>query len=98
MILPPQRYAVCHSAAFSYRQNLVRFEILQHFNSATGPANFKALRSRRASQSEVHPQIALRQIAGAGLYFSHENPPADAQLQPRADPIAIAFSTDRSNQ
>lgn len=40
-------------------QNLVRFDVLQHVDRPTGPAEFQAVDARRFTQTKMCPEIVL---------------------------------------
>src|SRR4051794_1768948 len=96
--LTMERCACRDAAAFRDCEDLVGVDIFYSLGGAAGPANFQVVRTHGLSHSEMHAEVALRQIAGAGLYLSKLNLAVDGQLQSRTDAIPIAFRANRSNQ
>ena len=79
-VLFHKRLSTCDARPFPNREDLIRFDTLDRVDGTAGPANFQAIGLRRVSQSEVDPNVVLRQIARARFDIPHKNLPRDGKL------------------
>src|SRR5579884_393448 len=76
---------------------LVRRDCFPSVNAAGGPANGQLIHLRGSPQSEMEPEVILRQIAPSAADFIHLHRGSASNLQPRANSVAVrcrAYGSD----
>jgi hypothetical protein len=67
----PLRRVIGYAAPFSNGDDVIGIHVLQYVHYAAGPTNLQSVGTSGVAQTEMHAQIALREVTRTGFHFSN---------------------------
>src|SRR5262245_12264812 len=92
-----ERYSFGDALAFDHCDDAVGGNLLKHVSAPARPTNLQAIDLRRSPETEVLPEVALRQITRGRLDFADLCFASHNETQPGADALSVALLPNRSH-